>query len=234
MEMLVLFDLSIPFAEYMDLFGSDAIGFQFHLKRFNIEAKVALLSYSNFGSRDGDSAYKMREVYKKLKVIAPEMIVEGEMQGDLALSQELRERYVPDSVLRSPEAIVGRVPIEPILGLEPIRPERLADPEVGSGIQSQVGRGMRAIPVRMKVAVEGVVNLGSYVTLVGRDSQGACIVAETGRVIGLDPVEKGDSATVVWVEVTPAESTAPGPLHLWVRNAIDVEHGTGRPCEAIP
>ncbi len=70
-----------------------------HLKRFNIEAKVALLSYSNFGSRDGDSAYKMRAVYQKLKVIAPDMIVEGEMQGDLALSQELRERYVPDSVL---------------------------------------------------------------------------------------------------------------------------------------
>ncbi|WP_193335983.1 NADP-dependent malic enzyme [Devosia beringensis] len=70
-----------------------------HLKRFNIEAKVALLSYSNFGSRDGDSAYKMREVYQKLKLIAPEMIVEGEMQGDLALNQELRERYVPDSVL---------------------------------------------------------------------------------------------------------------------------------------
>ncbi|MGV8854799.1 MAG: NADP-dependent malic enzyme [Devosia sp.] len=70
-----------------------------HLKRFNLEAKVALLSYSNFGSRDGDSAYKMREVYKKLKAIAPEMIVEGEMQGDLALNQELRERYVPDSVL---------------------------------------------------------------------------------------------------------------------------------------
>ena len=64
-----------------------------------IALQVALLSYSNFGSRDGDSAYKMRAVYKKLKLIAPEMIVEGEMQGDLALNQELRERYVPDSVL---------------------------------------------------------------------------------------------------------------------------------------
>ncbi|SEQ47749.1 malate dehydrogenase (oxaloacetate-decarboxylating)(NADP+) [Devosia sp. YR412] len=70
-----------------------------HLKRFNIEARVALLSYSNFGSRDGDSAFKMREAYNKLKAVAPDMIVEGEMQGDLALSQELRERYVPDSVL---------------------------------------------------------------------------------------------------------------------------------------
>jgi len=71
-----------------------------HLKRFNIEARVALLSYSNFGSRDGDSAFKMRAAYQKLKAIAPELIVEGEMQGDLALNEELRERYIPDTILR--------------------------------------------------------------------------------------------------------------------------------------
>ena len=71
-----------------------------HLKRFNIEARVALLSYSNFGSRDGDSAFKMRAAYQKLKLVAPEMIVEGEMQGDLALNEELRERYIPETILR--------------------------------------------------------------------------------------------------------------------------------------
>src|SRR5690606_24732456 len=71
-----------------------------HLRRFSIEAKAALLSYSNFGSRDGDSAYKMREAYVKLKAIAPDLIVEGEMQGDLALSETLRERYIPDTVLK--------------------------------------------------------------------------------------------------------------------------------------
>jgi malate dehydrogenase (oxaloacetate-decarboxylating)(NADP+) len=71
-----------------------------HLKRFNIEARAALLSYSNFGSRDGDNAYKMRETYRLLKVAAPDLIVEGEMQGDLALNEELRERYIPDTVLK--------------------------------------------------------------------------------------------------------------------------------------
>jgi malate dehydrogenase (oxaloacetate-decarboxylating)(NADP+) len=71
-----------------------------HLKRFNIEARMALLSYSNFGSRDGDSAFKMREVYEKLKAAAPDLIVEGEMQGDLALNEALRERYVPETVLK--------------------------------------------------------------------------------------------------------------------------------------
>ncbi|MGJ8529239.1 NADP-dependent malic enzyme [Maritalea sp.] len=71
-----------------------ALQAQEHLKRFNIQAKAALLSYSNFGSRDGDSSHKMRQTYQKLKAAAPEMIVEGEMQGDLALSQMLRERYI--------------------------------------------------------------------------------------------------------------------------------------------
>ncbi len=71
-----------------------------HLKMFNIEAKVALLSYSNFGSRTGDSALKMREVYQKLKSVAPDLIVEGELQGDLALNEDLRTRYIPDSVLQ--------------------------------------------------------------------------------------------------------------------------------------
>jgi malate dehydrogenase (oxaloacetate-decarboxylating)(NADP+) len=71
-----------------------------HLKRFNIEARAALLSYSNFGSRDGETAFKMREAYRLLKQVAPDMIVEGEMQGDLALNSELRERYIPETVLK--------------------------------------------------------------------------------------------------------------------------------------
>ncbi|MEO8684500.1 MAG: phosphate acyltransferase, partial [Devosia sp.] len=71
-----------------------------HLRRFNIEAKAALLSYSNFGSRDGLTSEKMRLVYERLQAVAPDLIVDGEMQGDLAINADLRERYVPDSVLR--------------------------------------------------------------------------------------------------------------------------------------
>lgn len=71
-----------------------------HLKRFNIEARAALLSYSNFGSRDGETSEKMRLVYRRLKEVAPDLMVDGEMQGDLAISEDLRERYIPDSVLK--------------------------------------------------------------------------------------------------------------------------------------
>lgn len=72
---------------------------QDHLKRFNLEPKTALMSYSNFGSRDGDSSQKMREVYRLLKQKAPDLVVEGEMQGDVALNSMLRERYIPNSAL---------------------------------------------------------------------------------------------------------------------------------------
>ncbi|WP_127752478.1 NADP-dependent malic enzyme [Devosia sp. 1566] len=71
-----------------------------HLKRFNIEARAALLSYSNFGSRDGATSLKMRDVFEKLQQVAPDLVVDGEMQGDLAINENLRERYVPNSLLR--------------------------------------------------------------------------------------------------------------------------------------
>jgi len=71
-----------------------------HLKRFNIETKAALLSYSNFGSREGTTSEKMRQVYERLQQVAPDLVVDGEMQGDLAINEQLRERYIPDSILK--------------------------------------------------------------------------------------------------------------------------------------
>ena len=65
-----------------------------HLKRFNIDAKAALLSYSSFGSREGASSEKMRKAYSLLTKAAPDLLVEGEMQGDLAINGALRERFL--------------------------------------------------------------------------------------------------------------------------------------------
>ncbi len=41
----------------------------------------------------------MRLVFERLRAIAPELIAEGEMQGDVAVNQALRERYVSASSL---------------------------------------------------------------------------------------------------------------------------------------
>ena len=69
------------------------------VRRFGIMPKVALVSHSRFGSSDRPSAVKMREAVKLLKRLAPDLEVEGEMQADAALSEEVRNRVFPDSEL---------------------------------------------------------------------------------------------------------------------------------------
>jgi malate dehydrogenase (oxaloacetate-decarboxylating)(NADP+) len=70
------------------------------IRRFGIEPKAALLSHSNFGSRDSPSALKMREAAAILKQIAPDLESDGEMHGDSALSESLRNRVYPHSRIK--------------------------------------------------------------------------------------------------------------------------------------
>lgn len=65
------------------------------VERFNITPRIALLSYSNFGSADGDDALKMREATKQLQEKFPDWIIEGEMQAHLAFDKELRQQNYP-------------------------------------------------------------------------------------------------------------------------------------------
>ena len=69
------------------------------IRRFGITPRAALISHSNFGSRDSDSARKMREALQLIRAQAPELEVDGEMQGGSALSESLRKRAMPDSTL---------------------------------------------------------------------------------------------------------------------------------------
>lgn len=67
--------------------------------RFKIVPKIALLSYSNFGSADGDDAIKMRDAKKILEKEHPDLIVDGEIQANFALNKELRNEIFPFSEL---------------------------------------------------------------------------------------------------------------------------------------
>ena len=69
------------------------------VRGFGLEPKVALVSYSNFGSRDTASARKMRAALALLRERAPELEVDGEMQADTALSETIRRRLLPSSTL---------------------------------------------------------------------------------------------------------------------------------------
>ncbi|MCX2723770.1 NADP-dependent malic enzyme [Roseibium salinum] len=69
------------------------------IRRFGIEPKIALLSLSNFGSRDTASSRKMREALELIWKRYPDLEADGEMHGDSALSVALRERVMPTSKL---------------------------------------------------------------------------------------------------------------------------------------
>ena len=70
------------------------------VRRFGIEPQVALISHSNYGSSDHPSAVKMREVLAQVKERAPDLIIDGEMHCDIALSARLRQNIMPDSPLK--------------------------------------------------------------------------------------------------------------------------------------
>jgi malate dehydrogenase (oxaloacetate-decarboxylating)(NADP+) len=72
----------------------------YRLRLFGVRPKVALVSYSNFGSHDSPSAQKLRDVLEIVRARSPELEIEGEMQADAALSEEIRDRLFPNSLLK--------------------------------------------------------------------------------------------------------------------------------------
>jgi malate dehydrogenase (oxaloacetate-decarboxylating)(NADP+) len=74
------------------------------VKQFNVKPRVAVLSYSNFGSNDGDIPVKTRETVRILHQKYPDMVVDGEMQANFAMNAELLEDNFPFSTLKGTPA----------------------------------------------------------------------------------------------------------------------------------
>ena len=69
------------------------------VERFNIKPRIALVTYSNFGSAQGDDAEKMNRAVGILQQKHPDLIVDGEIQAHLAFNTELLEQNHPFSKL---------------------------------------------------------------------------------------------------------------------------------------
>lgn len=73
------------------------------VKRFGIEPRIAMVSYSNFGSADQESPKTVRAAVKRLHAEYPDLIVDGEMQANFALNTKLRDKVFPFSKLYKKE-----------------------------------------------------------------------------------------------------------------------------------
>jgi len=70
------------------------------VQRFDVEPRVAMLSFSNFGSSKHPAAAKVRRAVELVKEAAPELIIDGEMQADTAVVEEIIEEVYPFSSLQ--------------------------------------------------------------------------------------------------------------------------------------
>lgn len=70
------------------------------VRKFNIEPKIALLSYSNFGAIRTGSPSRVHEAVEILHREHPHLIVDGEIQANFATNKELRMKKFPFSKLQ--------------------------------------------------------------------------------------------------------------------------------------
>ncbi len=79
----------------MTLLAAEAV------RRFGVTPTAALLSHSSFGSSDAASAVKMREALALVSAREPGLAIEGEMQGDAALSPPILQELLPEAGIRT-------------------------------------------------------------------------------------------------------------------------------------
>lgn len=93
-----------PSAEFISDIALQAAKFA---SNFDIEPRVALLSYSNFGSAKGQSPDKMRKALSLIREKAPNLMVDGEMQADVAVSKDrIEEEFAFSTLTRGANVLV--------------------------------------------------------------------------------------------------------------------------------
>ncbi len=96
---LFLADTTVNFNPTAEELADIALMVAKEVRSFNITPRIAMLSYSNFGSSDGDEAKLVAKATAILKQRNPSLIVDGEMQGSLAFNQEILKENYPFSEL---------------------------------------------------------------------------------------------------------------------------------------
>jgi len=77
------------------------------VKKFNVQPRIAMLSYSNFGSNDGIVPQKVRQAVKILHEKHKDIIVDGEMQANFAMNPDLlRDNYPFSSLVGAPANVL--------------------------------------------------------------------------------------------------------------------------------
>lgn len=155
-------------------------------------------------------------------VVAANEIADGHVlrAEDVRLAT-LPDAALPEAAFTTPDSVIGRVTRIPVLAGEPLIPARLAPVGAGGGLEVRIGRGKRAMPVRIEDAAASVIQPNSRVdvilvtTMANGAPGGARRVLSNKRVLSVGgQMERATSATatpvpvatMVTLEVTPLEA----------------------------
>jgi malate dehydrogenase (oxaloacetate-decarboxylating)(NADP+) len=99
-QMLVLADTTVNINPTAEQLAEIAVLTAETARRFNLEPRVAMISFSNFGSTKHPESQKVREAVRILKETHPELVVEGEMQADAAVVPYIAQTDYPWSAIQ--------------------------------------------------------------------------------------------------------------------------------------
>jgi malate dehydrogenase (oxaloacetate-decarboxylating)(NADP+) len=99
-RMLILADTTVNIEPDAETLAEIAIQTAETAKRFNLEPRIAMISFSNFGSTKHAATQKVRDAVAILKDRRPDLIVEGEMQADTAVFPDIAATDYPWSSIK--------------------------------------------------------------------------------------------------------------------------------------
>ncbi|MEH6404483.1 MAG: NADP-dependent malic enzyme [Sneathiella sp.] len=157
------------------------------VRRFGIEPKVALVSYSNFGSAELPSAKRAQEALAMVKEIDPDLEIEGEMKADTALVPEIRHTLFPNSKMEGAANLL-------------IMPD-LESANISYNIAKSLGSGIAVGPILVglsksvhitvpSVTVRGLVNITAIAAVDAQDHEAGNMMC--GPVIRRKLIEGAD------------------------------------------
>lgn len=134
------------------------IGAARHVRRFGLEPKIAFCSQSQFGNQAEGSGKRLRAAIDILDSKPRDFVYEGEMNLDVALDPDLRERIFPNSRLEGPANVLIFAHADAASGVRNILKVKADGIEVGPIL---MGMGNKAHIVTPSITARGLLNMAA-------------------------------------------------------------------------
>ncbi|MCK0142036.1 NADP-dependent malic enzyme [Aliiroseovarius sp. F20344] len=129
-----------------------------HVRRFGVDPKIAVCSYSQFGNHGGDSGERARGALELLDAAPRDFAYEGEMHVDAALDPEVRQRLFPSARFEGPANVLVFANTDAASAVRNTLKVKGGGLEVGPIL---MGMGNRAHIVTPSITARGLLNMSA-------------------------------------------------------------------------